>query len=532
MLNPIVIAAPHFSDVDNHWAAAQIRLLTDQGIASGYPDNSFKPDAVVTRAEFVTLVNRAFQLTATAEANYPDVKASDWFAPEIGKARAAGYLGGYTDGTIKPNNNISRQEAAVIIAKAARLGSGNEQDLAKFQDAAAIPYWSRGALAILVSKAYVGGYPDGTIKAQKTISRAEAVVILAKAKAAGTATPAPPAQQVLDLSRLDKAGTYGPEAGNQAISGNVSISVSGVTLQSATISGDLVIEEAVGNGEVTLKNVVVKGTTTIKGGGANTVRFDNCLLNKTIVNKGDGNIRIILSGTTSIAELVADSAVKVEGSAAIAKASINKANVIIETKPGTVNIANGISAKIAGQTVTAAPVAAGGVGGGDGGILPGDTSTPVKLTILASPASGSIVAGGQVTLTPSVAGATVYVTTDGNDPTIFSGVYSEPITVNADMSIKALASLAGYTNSDVTVFAFTVAPQLIYKEGCKMTYFQIFGQTRVRVQTSGLTTGVTANGQNMLKVDDKWQIDLAGDISSVTIVATDGTNQETYILTK
>ena len=442
---PRVAAAPQFTDLDNHWAAGQIRSMVDQGIATGYPDNTFKPDNQVTRAEFVTLVNKAFQFTGSAEINYPDVGTGDWFAPEISKAKAAGYVGGYDDGTIRPLNDISRQEAAAIIVKAARLESGQEQELAKFQDAADIPAWSKGALAALVSQGYMGGYPDGTIKAVQTISRAEAVVILAKAITSATVSPPQPAALTADLSKLDKAGTYGPATGNQAVSGNVTINVSGVTLQNATIGGDLLITEAVGSGDVTLRNVTVKGTTNIKGGGTNTVKIDNCILGKLVVNKSDGNIRLLLSGTTSISELVADSAVEVKGQATITKAVINKANVVVEAKPGTTTISSGISAIIAGKTETGARSSSGSSGGG-----------------------------------------------------------------NSDSAHKVL----------------------IVKAGCTLTYVEIFGQTRARVETIDDATVVTANGNNMHNVDGKWQFDLDGNVSTVTVVATDGINNETYILNK
>jgi len=521
--SPVAFAAPQFKDIQNHWAADQIKAMVDLGVVSGYADNTFRPDNQITRAEFMTLVNKTFKFTASAEMSYPDVKAGDWFASEVSKAKAAGYIAGYQDGTIKPNNQLSRQEAAAMIARAAKLEAGNEQLLAKFGDAASIPGWSRGAIAAMVSKGYIAGYSDGTFKPTKTITRAEAVAMLAKAQGTAATNPTEPATPQIDISKLDKAGTYGPAAGNQAVNGNVTISASGVVLQNATISGDLLIAEAVGNGDVTLKNVTVKGTTTIKGGGANTVRVENCALGKTVVNKSDGNIRILFSGTTSVTELVADSAVKVEGQATIAKATINKSGVVIEPKPASVTIASGIQATISGKTETGTTTSSGGGGGGGG------SSTPT-LSITAYPAAGAIAAGNTVTLTPSVAGAQIYYTTDGSTPTTSSTKYTAAIVVNSAMTIKAIAVKSGYTNSSVYSFAYTIANGSVWDESIEdvQTVADPSGNTVVKVfiksSYAAQVTAVTINQQAAIKnpSSNEWRKTLSGTVAkgSLTIVVT------------
>ena len=448
-------AASQFSDIQNHWAADQIKTMVDQGITTGYPDNTFRPDKQVTRAEFVTLVNKTFQFTTTADINYPDVKTSDWFAPEIAKAKSAGYLSGYADGTIKPKNNLSLQEAAVIIAQAAKLASGSDQELAKFTDAASIPAWSKGSVAALVSKAYIGGYPDGTFKPTKTITRAEAVVILAKAKAPAAVTPTQPATPTVDITKLDKAGSYGPATGNQAVSGNVTISAAGVTLQNETISGDLLISEGVGNGDVSLKNITVKGTTTIKGGGPNTVKIDNCVLNRAVVNKSNGSIRLLLSGKTTISELVADSAVKVDGQATITKATINKTGVVIEAKPGSITVASGISAIVAGKTETGPASTTSGGGGSGNGSNSGSTTNAIYVNYYTSTNIGDI-----VTLKGSTVGAvyTVKVFTSNSSTTPLKqvNVVNGFFAMDPFYTQSASFILKGYNSADAELTSIIV----------------------------------------------------------------------------
>jgi len=65
----------------------------------------------------MTLTNKAFGFTLEEPIEFIDIADSDWFAGAVRKAKAAGYIGGYPDGSMKPNNPISRQEAAVILSK-------------------------------------------------------------------------------------------------------------------------------------------------------------------------------------------------------------------------------------------------------------------------------------------------------------------------------------------------------------------------------------------------------------------------------
>ena len=102
-----------FLDIAGHWSEKEIAAWTTHGLAGGYPDGTFRPDSPITRAEFVTLVNRAFGYTkiaeqiattvdghATGSMTFQDVAATDWFAGEFANASAVGSLGGYPDGTV------------------------------------------------------------------------------------------------------------------------------------------------------------------------------------------------------------------------------------------------------------------------------------------------------------------------------------------------------------------------------------------------------------------------------------------------
>ncbi|WXJ91295.1 hypothetical protein MTCOM_02530 [Moorella thermoacetica] len=182
-----------FSDLSGHWAQKQVQAWADKGMVSGYPDGTFQPDKAVTRAEFVALVNRAMnKQNPAATADFSDVKTSDWFYREVAAAVSAGYVSGYEDKTFRPNQAITRQEAASIIDRLLKLDRGDESVLNKFKDAAQIGSWARGSLAAVVAKGLMGGYPDGTFGPTRSITRAEAVVVLDRALTETT----PPAEAV------------------------------------------------------------------------------------------------------------------------------------------------------------------------------------------------------------------------------------------------------------------------------------------------------------------------------------------------
>ena len=87
----------------------------------------------------MTWANKAFGYTQTAPLNFTDVSKKDWFALEVAKALAVGYISGYPDGTVKPNNSLSRQEVAVILANILEPQDTVANLAGKFTDNADIP---------------------------------------------------------------------------------------------------------------------------------------------------------------------------------------------------------------------------------------------------------------------------------------------------------------------------------------------------------------------------------------------------------
>ena len=173
---PNSASAVKATDVSNHWAQNIIEGWMDKDLIKGYPDGSFKPDNNITRAEFSAMVNRAFGYTSKTPISYPDVKEGEWYYASLEIAVAAGYIGGYPDGTMRPNNPITREEAASLLAKLNRL-TENESAAGVFTDSAKF-YWSKGAIGAVSEAKLMGGYPDGSFGNNKFIKRGEAVASL------------------------------------------------------------------------------------------------------------------------------------------------------------------------------------------------------------------------------------------------------------------------------------------------------------------------------------------------------------------
>ncbi len=299
------------SDIQGHWAEKKIIGWIDKGLAKGYADGSFKPDYSITRAEFIVLVNKSFGFTGSSPVNFTDVSSTDWFFKEVSKAMAAGYISGYEDGTLRPENEISRQEVAVILFKLLKLKTPeNENTVSRFKDLESIPQWSKGPVNAVVENGYMAGYPDQTYQPERSITRAEAIVTLDRAADGAADRPAGDSSKA---TFFNKAGTYGPEQGIKTIDGNVVISVAGVTLQNTVINGSLALTEDIGEGSVFLKNVTVRNTI-IKGGGTNSITLEDCTLGKLTINKSDGNVRVIALGNTSVAEVELNSGARLEES--------------------------------------------------------------------------------------------------------------------------------------------------------------------------------------------------------------------------
>ncbi|MFC0215827.1 Ig-like domain repeat protein [Paenibacillus chartarius] len=113
-----------YDDVNQHWSLPSVEKLTKLGVLNGYPEGGFEPDDQITRAEFAAMIDRAFvdmasrQVTLNEEqfAEFNDIN-DHWSTNNLKKLVAVGVLTGYEDGTIRPEQTITRQEMALMITR-------------------------------------------------------------------------------------------------------------------------------------------------------------------------------------------------------------------------------------------------------------------------------------------------------------------------------------------------------------------------------------------------------------------------------
>jgi len=154
------------NDFSNHWAAQTINTWLDKGYISGYEDGSIRPDSPITRAEFATIVNKAFGFTEKTSINFTDVKESDWFYEEVQKAIYAGYMAGYSDTLFGPTDYITREQVAVIICRLYGLIE-NLAAAQSFADKSNISSWAVGYVGAALEAGLMKGYEDGSFKPLK-----------------------------------------------------------------------------------------------------------------------------------------------------------------------------------------------------------------------------------------------------------------------------------------------------------------------------------------------------------------------------
>lgn len=312
------------TDIQGHWAGNVIQEWVNNGLANGYPDGTFRPENNITRAEYMALANKAFNFEDEVEINFLDVEPGDWYLSTIKKAISAGYIGGYPDGTMRPKEPITRQEAAIIIAKIKGLQT-NDQAVQELTDANGIASWSKGYVGAVVEAGYMTGYTDGSFKATNQIKRGEAITAFNNAKKIAFV--------------YDKAGTYGPEDGLEIIDRDVVLKASGVVLQNLHIKGSLTISEEVGKGEVALNNIIVDGDTFVRGGGKNSIHIDGGSFSRIIVQEtSSGQVRIVAINTEGLEVVISENAtgesIILEGE--FESVQIEADNVEIQTQGDTV----------------------------------------------------------------------------------------------------------------------------------------------------------------------------------------------------
>jgi len=180
---PAQPAKVEFFDVPaTHWAHSAIQRAAALGIVQGNPDGSYKPNEATTRAEFITMLAKAFKWQSEEnEASELSFQDNDnigaWAKDAIAQGLKRGIVTGYTDGSFRPNQEITRTEMIVMIARALGI-KASDLEQTSFSDDDNIPAWAKGAVESLREQGHLAGRSGNSFAPNEAASRAEALVII------------------------------------------------------------------------------------------------------------------------------------------------------------------------------------------------------------------------------------------------------------------------------------------------------------------------------------------------------------------
>lgn len=165
------------NDISNHWAKDYIEKFIDAGVINGYEDDTFRPNNNMTRAEFATVLSKLLDdPSVPTDHRYTDVPESAWYFDAVQKLCTLQIIS--EDEKFNPQNNITREQVMVMLARATRLTATDTSVVNKFSDANTISDYALDAVAAFVENGYTNGYQDGTIRPKNNITRAECVKLI------------------------------------------------------------------------------------------------------------------------------------------------------------------------------------------------------------------------------------------------------------------------------------------------------------------------------------------------------------------
>ncbi|GIP17643.1 hypothetical protein J40TS1_32850 [Paenibacillus montaniterrae] len=180
--NPSPESPAQFNDTANHWAQLAIKRAAAIQLVDGFADGSFRPDELITREQFITILARALGWTdSAAKLDFQDADTvAPWAAQAVAAAVEHQVIQGYADGTVRPSEAITRAEMVAFISRAVEWDDHNAEDqaLSSFTDHAEVPKWASAAFAKAVEEKLIVGSSSQKLEPLQIATRAEAVVML------------------------------------------------------------------------------------------------------------------------------------------------------------------------------------------------------------------------------------------------------------------------------------------------------------------------------------------------------------------
>ncbi len=194
---PAVFAAD-YTDAEDHWAQASIQRTSDEmGVVRG-SGGEFRPDDIMTRGELAMMLDRIFGYPEAAPAEaFPTLAPDAWYTQAVLGANAVGVLRG--DGSaLRPEDPVTRQEAAVLLARAYGMETGAGEKALPYTDAASVADWALDAVGVLTARGVLRG-DNGALRPEDPVTRAEVVAMLDRMETAASVREPDAEEEIIEV---------------------------------------------------------------------------------------------------------------------------------------------------------------------------------------------------------------------------------------------------------------------------------------------------------------------------------------------
>lgn len=170
----------NFSDIKGRWFEKPVTEAASRTILAGYADGTFQGTQPITRAEFAAMIVNTIGLESIGASNYPDVTPERWFYGAVSRASEYQVVSGRLNGTFDPKAPITRQEAMIMMQRAAELCgliTASKDLAATYSDSSKVSAWAKDAVNFNLNSGLITGN-NGELKPRDNITRAEAAVVI------------------------------------------------------------------------------------------------------------------------------------------------------------------------------------------------------------------------------------------------------------------------------------------------------------------------------------------------------------------
>lgn len=270
-----------FKDVGNHWARSSLQWAVKNGIVAGTSSTTITPNGPVTRAQLAMMVTRAFGATKEADISmYVDVAKDAWYYGAIAKAVQMGCFSGFGNAA-NPNENVNRQEVAVMLVKAAGYPLTNTGNLNRFKDASLVDSWAAPYLSTAIANGIMAGYDNGNCGPKDPVTRAQFVTML----------------QRVATAYMTPTATFT----EKTVNGSLMVGVGNISLDNMTINGNVFLSDGVGTGDITFNGTKVTGSVFVRGTGPDTVKLTNGSTATSVVLTNPNNaVRLVVDDSSQV----------------------------------------------------------------------------------------------------------------------------------------------------------------------------------------------------------------------------------------